>query len=374
MAVIVCAAAIMSCASCGNGDKAGKLTTTTTTTTQAVSAVTEISETTTTAPETTTAKVTTAAKPKKEKKKGALNPLTGLYDVSDGGKGRRPCAVMVNNIEASLPQYGIYDADIIFEIPVEGGITRLMALYADESDIPNVCSVRSARYYFALFAQSFDAVYLHMGIDKKVAEPMLEDLSIDHIDGAYNTNIYDRDENRLAYYDLEHTAYLWGKGVKDEIDNLGIRSKPKKGYDSFFKFYKEFTKPSGESCKKAVVNLSTWYVSQFDYDSKRGTYKKLHNGSKHMDASADKQLEFTNLLLLESKEIKVINEKNGLMGIDWKGGDGYLVTAGRVRRIKWAKNGEFDKLTLTDENGKALSINAGKTYIGVTPQGAAYFS
>ena len=41
---------------------------------------------------------------------------------------KRPVAVMVSNIKAFLPQYGIDDADIIYELPVEGGITRLMAV------------------------------------------------------------------------------------------------------------------------------------------------------------------------------------------------------------------------------------------------------
>lgn len=99
-------------------------------------------ETVTAAPEEEpTGGETQAKKTKKKKKviKENYNHLTGLYDVSDDGKGKRPCAVMVNNIEAALPQYGIYDADILFEIVAEGGITRLMAVYGDESDIPNVC-------------------------------------------------------------------------------------------------------------------------------------------------------------------------------------------------------------------------------------------
>ncbi len=44
---------------------------------------------------------------------------------------KRPVAVMVSNIKAALPQYGIDEADIVYELPVEGGITRLMAIYAD---------------------------------------------------------------------------------------------------------------------------------------------------------------------------------------------------------------------------------------------------
>ena len=56
------------------------------------------------------------------------NRLTGLDDLSEEAKGKRPVAVMINNIKAALPQYGISQADLMFECIVEGGITRMMAV------------------------------------------------------------------------------------------------------------------------------------------------------------------------------------------------------------------------------------------------------
>ena len=73
-----------------------------------------------------------------------VNFLTGVE--GDMSPLARPVAVTVNNLEASLPQYGISGADIIMEFPVEGGITRLMALYGNYGSVPEVCSVRSCRY------------------------------------------------------------------------------------------------------------------------------------------------------------------------------------------------------------------------------------
>ena len=59
------------------------------------------------------------------------NLLTGWANLSEKAIGKRPVAVMVNNVEPALPQYGISQADVIFELPVEGDLTRLMAMYAD---------------------------------------------------------------------------------------------------------------------------------------------------------------------------------------------------------------------------------------------------
>ena len=57
----------------------------------------------------------------------------------------RPVAIMVDNSKYALPQYGISDAEIIYEMVTEGGITRLMAVYSDLDDVVLVGPVRSAR-------------------------------------------------------------------------------------------------------------------------------------------------------------------------------------------------------------------------------------
>lgn len=326
---------------------------------------------------TTTTKKVTKTKAKKSAKKNQLeyNNFTGKYDVSKKAKGKRPVAIMVNNIDASLPQYGIYKADVLFECPVEGGITRLMAMYDDYTKVPSVCSVRSCRYYYALFASSFDAVYLHWGIDKKVADNMLTKLKIDHVDGNKNTTLFKRDENRLNNYALEHTGYCDGALIPKVLKDSKIRTDIKKDYNKpAFNFLDKYSAISKNKCKNITVNFSDYYSSAFTYDSKAKNYKKNRNGEKHIDASNNKQLVYTNVIVLVSKEIKVINNDNGLLSVNWKGGSGYCFSGGAVKKIKWSKDSEFAKIKLTDEKGNALKINKGKTYIGVTKKGMVSYS
>ena len=64
-----------------------------------------------------------------------INPLTGLESDVDLSK-KRPVSIMVNNIGASLPQSGIYYADILFECLAEGGITRLMMISTEYEKLP----------------------------------------------------------------------------------------------------------------------------------------------------------------------------------------------------------------------------------------------
>lgn len=138
------------------------------------------------------------------KENGAINPnektnlITGEDTLTDEAKGKRSVAVMVNNALASLPQYGISSADLIYEIPVEGDITRLMAVYGDITQVPDMCSIRSCRYYYPILAVGMDSVYIHWGIDPTVATETVNNLDIDRLDGNYYTyDLFDRDQERL---------------------------------------------------------------------------------------------------------------------------------------------------------------------------------
>ncbi len=89
-----------------------------------------------------------------------------------------------------------------------------MAIYADYTNVPDVCSVRSCRYYYPLIAYGMDAIYCHWGSDKTIALDTLNYLDIDRFDGNDNSlgygTVFERDEERAAYYDTEHTGCLRG--------------------------------------------------------------------------------------------------------------------------------------------------------------------
>ncbi|WP_394965976.1 DUF3048 domain-containing protein, partial [Candidatus Allofournierella excrementigallinarum] len=76
------------------------------------------------------------------------NVLTGYEKTADYAEGQRITAVMVNNIQTCRPQRGLSEADMLFEIKVEGGITRFMALFTDYNNIPDIGPIRSARDQF----------------------------------------------------------------------------------------------------------------------------------------------------------------------------------------------------------------------------------
>lgn len=299
---------------------------------------------------------------------GNINLLTGLPTLTDEAVGKRPVAVMVNNVKAGFPQYGIAQADIIFEIPIEGGSTRFMAMYGDYTQVPKICSIRSCRMYFPEYSEGFDAVYVNCGMADAI-RPYVNSLNLTHYEGAYNTgNLFGRDqERRAAGYALEHTSYFDGTGLPEAMEEAGQRTDiedDKK--DTAFQFYEpeNVVKPSGDSCVKVDINYGVAKPT-FTYDEESNTYLKEHNGTPQIDGVTGTQLAFTNVIILETD---IGMHENGThRDVKWQnGGTGYYVSNGAVQRISWSKASVESRLRLFDEDGQELTINAGKSYIGIS--------
>lgn len=309
------------------------------------------------------------------------NPLTGLEDLPNEAIGKRPVAVMINNIVDALPQYGVEQAEIIMEIPVEQNLTRLMAFYSDYQNLPDICSVRSCRYYFPAIAKGFDAVYVHWGIDFTVYD-YVDGLGMNRydLDNAYET--YDlglsvRDQERIdAGYAWEHTSEFLGSMLPKALEREGVDMNVKDAYKgTFFNFdpYKEPVIPDGDKCTYVDIDFGA-QSSQFEFDEASHTYFKSHTGKPHVDGKSGKQYAYTNVIILET-EVK--DREDGYhKSVDWQGGknsSGYYITEGAMQKISWSKESEEAKLKLFDENGDELVINRGKTYIAFNNPGNAKF-
>ena len=182
--------------------------------------ITENKETTTVA-ETTTVPETTA-QPK------GISMLTGEH-ISEKLAEKRPVAVMYNNIINAIPHSGIDNAGIVYEAPVEGSITRLMALFENYGKLKKIGSVRSCRLYYCYFALEWDAIYCHFG-QSKYALDFLKSDAIDNV-GSFNAESgYYRTSDRVA----PHNCFTSAKGIDSSIKKLGYRRKYKNGYKSHF--------------------------------------------------------------------------------------------------------------------------------------------
>lgn len=145
--------------------------------------------------------------------------LTGEWVDPENGN-RRPIAVMLNNIKEAIPQSSIEAADIIYEAPVEGGITRLMGIYENFDELDKIGSVRSSRLYYCYFAKEFDAVYVHWG-QAIYAQDLLNSSNIDNLNGLeLEGSTFFRSSDRVA----PHNGYTSGERLLAGIEKKGYRT------------------------------------------------------------------------------------------------------------------------------------------------------
>ena len=293
----------------------------------------------------------------------ARSYLTGEWIDGELAK-KRPLAVMIGNTSDALPQYGISAADVIYEVPVEGSYTRLMAIFQDYSGLEKIGSVRSCRHYFIHFANEFDAIYTHYG-QAAYAEPVLERDDVHNLSGmdsAIETIMFYRDTNRKA----PHNAFISEEGIKAGIEKKGYRTELSDQYSGHYKFAEDDT-PVNLSGEDALVVIPGYFVNKpwFVYNSEDGLYYRYEFKDKQVDGADNSQLTVKNILVQYCDWSKL--DENGYMDINtYSGGNGIYITNGKMQRVTWKKeDGDLKAARFYDEAGNEITLNQGKTWVCV---------
>jgi hypothetical protein len=167
---------------------------------------------------TTVAPTTTTARPV------PVCPLTGAPAPNGKVPQRAALAVKVENLPQARPQYGLDMADIVFEEPVEGGITRFVAVYQCQT-APRIEPVRSARFVDADILEPLGKIlFAYSGAIQPVVDEidsstsLLEDVGADKAGGAYYV-----DYARLAPHNLQTSTsalYSAAKALGYPVKNV----------------------------------------------------------------------------------------------------------------------------------------------------------
>lgn len=304
------------------------------------------------------------------------NPLTGLENDGSYPEGQRITAVMVNNIKECRPQRGLSDADVLYEIKVEGGITRFMAVYSDYHTMPTVGPIRSARDQFFRLILPFQPLYVHIG-ESFVQKQYIADY--DYSEWNYDSinNMFWRDQSRLSQgYAMEHTAYTDGEHIASTIESQGTDMQRDYGGSTLFNFvpYYEpaYQLADGESNGVEIIH-SSGYKTKMDYDASSGKYLMSQNSSGGYTATKDEnngeQLAFDNVLVLftDIHTYPGHEQKDLQCAVYSDGGVGYYYNAGRYEKVRWAKGTDLEVLRILTDDGTEtpLQLNCGKTYVAV---------
>lgn len=302
----------------------------------------------------------TAAKEEEVNHDGQVRSyLTGEWVDPEIGRSRA-VAVMTENTKEALPQYGINSAGVLYEAPVEGSITRMMAIYEDYADLTQIGNVRSCRPYYAEFAAEFDAIYVHFGQsvhgEQLLATGIVDNLS--GLDGSLGDTFY-----RTNEHPAPHNAYTSAEGLASGIAKKGYDTKYDASYEGHYTFAeddKPNTLKNGTDC--AVVKPYYFYNHPyFIYNADTKTYARFQFGDKQIDTVDGKQVEVSNIIFQNVNNS--IYEGTQYLNITVSGsGEGKFFTQGKMIDITWKKGN--DGIThYYDADGNEIVLNQGKTWV-----------
>jgi len=290
----------------------------------------------------------------------------------------RPVMVSTDN-DSSLarPQSGLSYADIVYEVPAEGGATRLEPIYY--SKVPKtVGPCRSARPYIVDIAREYKVVFVHHGWSPQ-AKAYLKSGKIPYLNAMTNGSsggIFHRSASRKA----PHNSYASYKRIWKKIKAEGWDEKQdvKAGY----KFYEK--QASGDSSEGADSTADHSYkdsrsaetvkvmypavTDMYRYNSEKDTYYKFVDGAVYRDAATGRQISTRNILVQYVKSSVIDTVKNRLKIDMCAGGRAILFTRGKVVSGKWSKDNLDSSTEFKDNNGDKYRLSKGNTWIMIIDQ------
>lgn len=273
----------------------------------------------------------------------------------------RPIAVMVDNDDQNArPHAGLEDAYLIYEMVVEGGSTRFMALYKGTST-EKIGPVRSSRHYFLDYVMENDAIYTHFGWSPKA----ITDISAYHIEKINGVLGGDGDIfwREYKFKGDWHSAYT-------SIANIQAKAKAK-GYSletdhqNGIRYAARDTAPaSGLPANQVRLNYSLRYRTGYTYDPAAMRYEKSIMGAPHV-LQSQTVLSFKNILIQLIADT-ALGDGTDRRNINTTGsGKGYYITDGVYEEITWSKASRPDNTVYRRADGSILEINPGNTIVNL---------
>jgi hypothetical protein len=267
--------------------------------------------------------------------------------------------VMIENNYEARPLSGIGMANIIYEAPVEGNITRFFAIFNRENSIDKVGPVRSARpYYLDWLSEYGDMMYMHVGGSPEALENI-------QTYGVFDMNefargwYYWRSSDRRAPHNTYTSSNLWNKAYE-------AYAKPENNNEFLsWKFTEKIEDDCGETCVDSV-NISyspPTYASEWQYVSSTKQFERYEGGRIHKDREENAIVADT--IIVQKMDVTVIDNV-GRLRIDTIGSGQVLVFRnGRVIEGEWRKDDRVSRTRFYDVEGVEISLKPGKIWVSI---------
>lgn len=299
---------------------------------------------------------------------GGRNPLTGL-PIEPEYENDRPVAVMFNNLPRALPQLGVSLADIIYEIPAEGAVTRMVGVFQTLNGVEELGSIRSTRSYYLEVALGHDAVLVHAGGSPEAYEniPAWDVDNVDGVKGVASQTVFWRDANRKKNMGYEHSLLTTGERVMNYIATVKYPTEHGEDYSYPLSFAAEAVMPEARTAEAVRLKFTTHKTGIFEYDAETKLYRVTQDQegpAAYIDGNTGEQVAVTNVLMLETDINVIPGDKEGRLKVRMTGeGDGTYFCGGKYIPIRWSKADRNSPFVYTLTDGTPLTMAAGTSYV-----------
>ena len=264
----------------------------------------------------------------------------------------QPIAVVLDNA-LGYPQTGLREASAVYEMPVEGGLTRLMSVYNNPNSTPSeVGPIRSAREYFVQAASAMDGTLVHVGGSPSALSEIAR--------GRATLNALEEGEpffvasNQRAPY----STYASGSGLRQAIARLELDASRVLRGSAYL--------PAENAPGAAAVSVgySGDYSSGFRYVPSINQYRWLRNGSEASDASGEDVL-VDAVVTAQVTAFPYPGDPEGRLYLPYSGGAATLYLRGKEISGTWSPQ---DGFTFTAEDGEEIDLAPYKHWILFAPE------
>lgn len=277
----------------------------------------------------------------------------------------KPVAVIIENLasENVRPQFGLQKAEIVYEMLVEGGITRFLAIYSDLGDIEQIGPVRSARPTFSEFTSEYNALYVHAGGSPQslaaISGLQIPDCSALTGDSKY----FWRYSNNYAPHNLMTSGELLFLALRDKQF-----SEENSNFDSWLFSNNKKKNKASEMEKYVKVSFSTpEYEVTWKYNHEQNVYQRYYQEQEHKDALTNSVITTKNVIVQIVPPAMDAGEK-GRINFDVNGeGKAYIFNNGEKTDATWKKNGRMERTKFYNDQGEEISLLMGNIWIEILP-------
>ena len=319
-----------------------------------------------------------------------ISILSGL-PVSKEEANKRPVAIMYHNRLDTIPQAGLMDAEMVYEIPTEGEVVALLGVFQDLSS-GTFGPIRSIRSNVIDYAFDNDAILVHyksgevadygQGISNALTrlnspsidagsyeEEMTQDVIIEA--GTVQAEATTSSEQKVTT-ENQIVKFVTKEGIMNVWAKKGFKTiRDAESQVKLFKFGLDDTKTLDNIANTVTIEYSWYQTSEFRYDPKAMVYKRFqivgNTELQQMDSKGTKEtlddepLEYKNVI------IQYVNSDNGNINA-LESGEGLYITNGTSMPITWSKTDDYEPTKYLDLAGNEIELNRGRTWISLVPK------